>query len=436
MTSPRTTPRSAPRSAPRRRGSCPGVLAPMAVGDGFLVRVRVPAGVLPADKARAIAELGGRYGSGLIDLSQRANLQLRGVAETDLPALTEGLRMLGYVSADAASEGVRNVMASPAAGLDGTEVLDVRPYVLALDDRLAADRDLHRLPAKFGWLVCGGGRLPLAGSRTDVRFDAVATEFGPCFRVALGGTLTDAVPLGLCRPADLVEVAAALGRAFLALRAELPEPPRRMAGLVAAVGAEKIAAALPMRLLPLPAGEGVAGPAAFPDPGAADDRWLPAAFPFGRLTCATLAALAELAEELRLTPWRGVLLVRPRAGAAEAARRLGAILDPADPRLKVTACSGITGCDVGTTDTHADGVAIAERAGLLLAAARMVHVSGCAKGCAHPGVADVTLTAREGVYDLALAAAPGAPPRLAGLSPADAVAAVADLTIEEVLSGA
>ncbi|MHA7062485.1 precorrin-3B synthase [Azospirillum argentinense] len=450
------------RNPPRRRGMCPGVLAPMEVGDGLLVRVRVPAGVLPAASAKRIAELGRRYGNGLVDLSHRGNLQLRGVAATDMAALIEELRALGYVSEGAESEAVRNVLTSPTAGLDGTAVLDVRPYALALDARLAADRDLHRLPPKFGWLVDGGGQATLFDSSTDVRFDAVAEAVdGPLFRVGLGGTFEGAVVLGHCRPDDLIELAAALARAFLELRQTLAEPPRRMAGLVKTLGVEvlrervagMLTGPLPPALargsLPPPpvAVEGEA--AAVPSPsqrgrvreGATSPTrlflgpqpfWLGVAFPFGRLDVDRLEALAAHTHEIRITPWRALLLAAPQDGAEETATALGGILDHHDIRLKLTACSGVTGCDVGTTDTHADGLAIAERAAGLLEAVRMVHVSGCAKGCAHPGAADVTLTAREGVYDVALNAAPGGTPWRSGLTPSEAVTAVADLSVEEL----
>ena len=453
---------------PRRRGTCPGVLAPMEVGDGFLLRVRVPAGMLPAEHARRIAELGDRFGNGLIDLSHRGNLQLRGIPAEALEPVTDALRGMGYVSGDAASEAVRNVLCSPTAGLDPTAAMDVRGVARTLDARLAEDTALHRLPPKFGWLVCGGGIGHLAGSSTDVRFDAVDAEQ---FRVSLGGTLAKAAPLGLCRAEDVADVASALGRAFLDLRASLPEPPRRMAGLVAAIGTDEIGKRLPPSVSPLPPGErikvrgthlmdlfGVAEP---PHP-----NLLPAiggpevrlsrqrrlclresgvekescngkvvAFPFGRLTCATLAALASACTEIRITPWRALILVDPSTDAEHIARAHGAILSHTDRRLKLTACSGAGGCDVGTTDTHATALAIAERAGPLLDHVRMVHVSGCAKGCAHPAIADVTLTARDGVYDVALNAKPGDAARQkqghTGLSPADAVARVADLLTEE-----
>ncbi len=442
------------RNAPRRRGTCPGVLAPMEVGDGLLVRVRIPAGVLPAEVAAGIAALGRQLGNGLIDLSQRGNLQLRGVRADGFGPLVDELRALGYVSTDAESEAVRNVLCSPTAGLDDTAVLDVRPYALALDARLAGDPALHPLPVKFNWLVDGGGRAPLSDSSADVRFDAVAADDGPYFRVGLGGTAEDSAELGFCRPEELVEVAAAVARAFLDLRAGLAEPPRRMAGLVKAVGVgavrARVAAACPhppaSRVPPSPA---VQGRANFPPPlrrGGSGwgqvpqsrtflgphPAWLGVAFPFGRLTCDQLAALAALATEVRLTPWRALLLVDANPTAADTAKALGGILDHADPRLKVTACSGVSGCDVGTTDTHADGLAIAARAAGLLERVRMVHVSGCAKGCAHPKAADVTLTARDGVYDAALNAAPGAATWRSGLTPAEAVDAVAGLSVEEL----
>ncbi|WP_448206318.1 precorrin-3B synthase [Azospirillum sp. sgz302134] len=454
-TQPVPTRNAPPRNAPRRRGMCPGVLAPMEVGDGLLVRVRVPAGVLPSAAAKRIAELGRRFGNGLVDLSHRGNLQLRGVRAEDMGTLIEELRLLGYVSTDAESEAVRNVLTSPTAGLDAEAVLDVRPFALELDARLAADADLHRLPPKFGWLVDGGGRATLFDSSTDLRFEAVATEDGPRFRVGLGGDLGTAALLGLCRPEDMVELGAAVARAFLDLRAGLVEPPRRMAGLVKAVGVEAVRERVGA-LCPLP--PTLARGSLPPPPVAVEGKtaavpstaigggglgrgqlflgpqpsWLGVAFPFGRLDCNRLEALADLTHELRLTPWRALLLVGAGEAEADKAAALGGILSPADVRLKITACSGITGCDVGTTDTHADGLAIARRAPGLLEGVRMVHVSGCVKGCAHPGAADVTLTAREGVYDVALNAVPGAEPWRSGLTPAEAVDAVADLSIEEL----
>lgn len=410
---------------PRRRGYCPGVLAPMEVGDGLLVRVRVPAGILTAAQARRIAALGRELGNGLVDLSHRGNLQLRGLSGDGLPPLYGALSAMGLLAADVRSEAVRNVLTAPAAGLDPSG-FDVRAAALTLDARLAADESLHGLTPKFGWLVCGGGAGHLADSSTDVRFDAVPQGGGFAFRVALGGTLAAAVPAGLCAPADVADVAAAIARTFIGLRAGRDGAPRRMAGLVRECGAGAFAALPGLTPLADPA------PPVRPPRAVLGVRagWLGVAFPFGRLDVDRLEALAGLAEqqgrgEIRLTPWRALLLPGVADGAEIGA--LGGVLDPADVRLRLTACSGAGGCDVGTTDTHADALELARRAPALVAAVLAVHVSGCSKGCAHPAPAAVTLTARAGRYGVDLNAAASDAARWPDLSPAEAVDKVAAL---------
>jgi precorrin-3B synthase len=112
---------------------------------------------------------------------------------------------------------------------------------------------------------------------------------------------------------------------------------------------------------------------------------------------------------LRLTPWRMVLAEGPLPADP------ALITDPADPLLRVVACPGAPACPQGqgTTRDLARGLAPRVPPGAVL------HVSGCAKGCAHPAPADHVLTARAGLWDLARAARAGDPPSRAGLTPAD-----------------
>lgn len=139
------------------KGWCPGALRPMPSGDGLIVRVRPFCGALDLDQAHGLAELAGRLGNGHIDLTRRANLQLRGLAEEGLPELHAALGRLGLLDPDAETEAVRNIMVGPLAGLDPAQSFDVRPIVHALERGLAADERLQSLPAKFGLLVDGGG---------------------------------------------------------------------------------------------------------------------------------------------------------------------------------------------------------------------------------------------------------------------------------------
>jgi precorrin-3B synthase len=130
-----------------RRGWCPGVLRPMQTGDGLLVRLRLRGARLDLDRAEAIADCAARFGNGMIEISSRANLQLRGIDEAQLSALQRRLDELGLLDADAATEGVRNIVASPISDMDPGAIIDAAPVVTALEARLADDAVLHRLPA-------------------------------------------------------------------------------------------------------------------------------------------------------------------------------------------------------------------------------------------------------------------------------------------------
>jgi precorrin-3B synthase len=127
--------------------------------------------------------------------------------------------------------------------------------------------------------------------------------------------------------------------------------------------------------------------------------------PFGRVSAGNLQYLTQQAAktgatELRLTPWRTILIPCPSAEAAERlARTLSPdafILDPADPRRRVAACVGAPACQNATTAIRDD----AGRLAPLVDENLFLHVSGCAKGCAHPRPAPVTLVGRDGLYDL------------------------------------
>ena len=215
------------------RGWCPGALRPMLSGDGWLVRLRISGGVVSASAARAIADCAKTYGNGLLDLSARANLQLRGVRQASLPALVEALQAHGLIDESAEAESVRNVLASPLAGLAPDAAFDIRPYVRALERRLASDEALHGLPSKFGFIIDDGGGLSLSGVGADIRFLAVHGEGAPRFMVGIE-SCDDAV---VVEAAELPDVAARLAIAFLEKARQCETLPRRMGALVTLRGA-------------------------------------------------------------------------------------------------------------------------------------------------------------------------------------------------------
>ncbi|MFW8594904.1 precorrin-3B synthase [Cribrihabitans neustonicus] len=352
-------------AAPKVYGWCPGALRPMMSGDGLVVRVRAPLGRLTPEQARGLAELSQAHGNGLLDISARANLQLRGIREGAYEALLDGLHGLGLLDPDARAEARRNLVVQPfwQAG-DETHAI-----ATALNAALADAENLD-LPGKFGFAVdCGPAPL-LRDASADIRI-----ERGP-ERLILRA---DGAEAGLPVTAGTAtEAALALARWFLD-QGGAPEGRGRMHRLIARRG-------------PPPAhGADRGSPAPQPAPGPAAGGIL-AALEFGQMPAATLAQLADHGS-LRLTPWRMLLA----EGTGHLPSLPGLILDATDPRLQVTACTGAPGCLQALSATRA----LARDLAPGLPAGTRLHVSGCAKGCAHPGPAPLTLTA-TGRDDFAL----------------------------------
>lgn len=342
--------------APVIQGWCPGALRPMPSGDGLVVRVRPPAGRLSPDQAAGLARAAQMHGNGLIDLSSRANLQLRGVTPGSHPALLADLAALGLIDGDLETEARRNITVTPFACADG--------LAGALTEALAG---APSLPAKFGFALDVASDRWLAGVPGDIRIE----------RGADGGLILrpDGYPAG--RPvteAEAPALAVALARWFVETGG-ISGRRGRMAALIAT-------GARPPDALWGTAPPAPARPA--PGPGLRPEGAL-VALAFGQMQADTLAAVAALGHDLRPTPWRMLLL--------EGARRVpdlpGLIADPADPLLRVVACTGAPGCPQGLDATRP----LARRLAPLVPAGGLLHVSGCAKGCAHPGAAPLTLTA-------------------------------------------
>jgi precorrin-3B synthase len=405
-------------NAPVPKGWCPGALRPMESGDGLIVRLKLTGGIAALDLAMRISDWSRRFGNGEIDLTARANLQIRGVRDATLPGLQDAIADVGLLDDNPDGEAIRNVIASPLAGIDPSAVLDIRPAVAALEARLTGDPGLYALPAKFCFAVDDGGRPGLDGVRADVRFEAVS---GPVFNVWLDGALDMA--LGPCKPDEVPDVAAGLAGVFLARRGDA----RRMRDLVERIGAAAIAVEASLPLLR----HSREGGNSFRASARADER-IPAftgmtggilsvGLPFGRVSAHDLEYLAEQATEagateFRLTPWRAVLVHCP--SEQDATRLVNAlppdafILDPADPRRRVAACVGAPACTSATADVRAD----AGRLAALVPVAAFLHLSGCAKGCAHPRPVPVTLVGNSGRYDLIRNGVPSDSPTRKGLT--------------------
>ncbi len=399
---------------PAIKGRCPSAIRPMETGDGLLVRLSLSGGRLSAETAAAIGGLADRYGNGLIDLTQRGNLQLRGVSPETLPALTVALGELELLD----REGVRNVLGSPLAGIDQTALSDGQALVHELEAKLATAADLHQLPEKFCFIVDDGGCLGLDGVDADIRLIGVQ---GGVF-VAINGGEGTPLPIALVDMPSAADAAIMVARAFMRLCERISA--RRMDRLVRALGVAEIARAAGFKPnvvlppLPLRATE-------VRDVIGVHDGFIGAAPPFGRLDAKQMRLLGSLAEDgLRLTPWRAVLLPDADAAILEPLERAGFIVSPRDARLAIAACPGQPACGSAQIDTRRAAHELANSAETWSADGIAIHVSGCSKGCAYAHAAPVALVGREGDYDLILDGRADATPFLRGLNLAKAMSAI------------
>ena len=355
-----------------RRGACPTLPAPMATGDGLLARLALAEALTPA-QAAGLAALARACGNGILEVTARGKLQVRGLDPAGAERLAEGVGALGI----AVREGL-GIETSALAGRDPTAAFDPRPLAAALAQAAVAAGLAARLAPKVSIGIDGGGGLGLAGRDLDIAVSPAGAEF----RIEAAGMTLGRTPAPVPAVLALLERLAAFG------------PLARMRDLVAAEGEGTLGAGLQ----PADSREAV--------PGEPVGRHMLAAgaalgvgLPFGQIEAETLEALADTAAQLGATfiePAGGRALLIGALddggadGLADLAAAAGLIIDAGAPLRRVEACPGAPACGAARFATRGLARELArDLAGL--AKGRSVHVSGCMKGCAHPGRAGLTI---------------------------------------------
>jgi len=370
-----------PPAPARRRGACPSLSAPMATGDGLLVRLATLDRSFTPGQFAAVVEAAGACGNGVLEITGRGSLQIRGLTDASAGALAERIASL-----DLAVGGAPAIEVGPLAGLAADEIADPRPLAraLAAEARPIADQ----LAPKMQITIDGGGPLTLGGIPADVALTAVSAD-----------TWQVAVPDGAARmrvlgvgPAD---AAVAAARDLLRQLADagrdqrgrdLPDATLAVcaAGLSPGVAPAVRPSCPPIGRFALAGGASALGFAlAF---GQADWRDL-----------LRFAQAAASARDLRLAPGRGLLVVGLDAAAQadleNLAAALGFITTPDDPRLAIVACAGAPQCASAHLDTRALARELVAEHGALFDGSFRLQLSGCAKLCAAPAGPTLTLVA-------------------------------------------
>jgi len=388
----------------------------MPSGDGLIVRVRPQHARISAQDLAALARLARAAGNGIIELTRRGNLQLRGVSAGSWPALCTELCERGLAGPTPEEDAHPALFVCPLSGLDPR-----CPPLEALADGLLAvlreratdsspagaiapggltpdfsapDRPASpaRLPDKFS-VVLGGGSHSSDALSADIHV-RLHPSHPDRAELLVAGKADDATLLGSC----LAGAAPSALRALLQAIAAHPPERRRMRD---AVAADLAALRLAVRPFLVDAGRrepGWGAPEVGYHTGLSD--WFGYSLPFGSASAEDWAALARVAErlgssELRFTPTHHVLIVGVRPEHRQALVDLGqrrsfGVRQPARA-LELVACSGSPACG----SAHGETRSLAGRLGKLLGGRARdratVHVSGCEKSCARQEAADVTL---------------------------------------------
>lgn len=358
-----------------RADRCPGILRLHSAEDGGLARVRLPGGRLSRERLLALREAAA-LGNGVVEVTARANLQLRGIAAAAEESLAAVLRAGGLLPSPE-HERVRNVAASPLAGRLPTSLAPTDEIVAALDGMLCADPALIALSGRFLFALDDGSAT--AGARgADV---ALSAEPGGDFRLRLGGEPTDRKVAAGNAAALAVEAA----RAFLAVARDSERPDAwRIADLAdgSELVAARLGASLVERLPPVP-------PASVPlgRVEQADGRWaLTVLPPLGRLDLAMLDALAALgSDDVRTSARRTLSLVDLPAAAVEPLREgleaVGFVTAEDSGWWGLSACAGLGACARAGRDVRAMA---ARRAAERRPGDPPEHWSACERGCGRP----------------------------------------------------
>ncbi len=381
-----------------RRGACPALSTPMMTGDGLLARIALTDAVSPAELAQ-ICRLAIGHGNGMVDISARGNLQVRGLSEVSASLLDADVRAMNLPL----REGLA-VEVPPLAGLDPGEIADPRPLAEAIRN---GARGITGLAPKMAVVVDGGGRLRHSDLLADLRLVATGkTEW----TLLLGGTEQTARVFSVLRETLAVETVIELLTRLASLGnkargRDLAEDP---AVSVAASDIPSSFSGSSRGSTDVENDDPLQMPGTSPNMTASpfqlfalsDDLHAIGIGPaFGQARAEDLIALCDDAARL------GIRSVKPALdhsllffGAEAACRMLqdfaekrGFIIRADDPRGQIAACPGSPSCNSATIATRDIAARAAVECGDLLDGSFKLHVTGCAKGCAHPQASALAL---------------------------------------------
>jgi len=381
----------------------------------FMVRVKVPGGVLTASQVRGLGQIARAYGRDGVELTTRQGVQIHWVPMDQLPEALAGVEAIGLSTSGAEGDTVRNVTACPVAGLTGHEVFDVTDVVRKVADFFGGNPDYANLPRKHKYTISACPAQCNAPEIADVALIAVVNQGRRGFALRVGGGLANTPRISrdvdvFIPVEDTLEVLRAVTDAWQSdLRYRLSRARSRIKFMMDDLGPDAFRARVEEQL-----GRSLERGAAPAPSGEADHLgvhpqrqgglvYLGVPVPSGRVSGSVLEQLADLLEdlgaELRLTRQQNIIVTNvPGRRAGEARARLDELRLPVDRGRAVgrsVACTSNRFCNYSVAETKdkLDGIlALLEaRHGPQRLAGLSIHLDGCPHACAQHWVGQIGL---------------------------------------------
>ena len=396
--------------------------------DSYMCRLRLPGGVLHGWQLAGVADLSDSSAGGFIDITTRANLQLREIPAGSAMDILYGLRELEIVNLGSGGDNIRNCTASPLSGIDPNELVETIPLARRMHHYILNHREMYGLPRKFNIAFDGGGTISALDDTNDIGFHAVeiseanATDTFPAgvyFQLTLGGITGHkdfARPTGVLLKAEqCVKVAGAIVRVFVKNGDRTDRKKARLKYVLDDWGFDRFIDAVEQEL-----GESLVR---FDDSklekNDVEDRlahigWHPqqqsgkqyvgVVLPVGRLTSDQARAIARIADdfgngEIRLTVWQNLIIPHIDDQEIEAVSNAivaaGLGVETNSFRAGLVACTGSAGCKFAAaqTKTHAMQLADHLQDRFALDEPINIHLTGCHHSCAQHYIGDIGLLA-------------------------------------------